>query len=177
MIYNPDIHHRRSIRLQNYDYATAGAYFVTICAQGKECLFGTVVDGVMMENDAGRLVKSVWSGLPERFPGMELDAFVMMPNHFHFILFLVGAPLVGARSEEDQSRAPTSGAPTTVGEVVGAFKSLTTHEYTIGVAKSRWPAFPGRLWQRNYFERVIRNDAELEKFRDYILTNPARWAE
>lgn len=178
MTYNPDIHHRRSIRLQNYDYAAAGAYFVTICAQGKECLFGAVVDGVMIENDAGRMVHSVWSKLSERFTGMETDVVMVMPNHLHFILFLVGAPLVGARSsEEDQNRAPTRGAPTTVGEVVGAFKSLTTHEYTIGVAKSRWPAFPGRLWQRNYFERVVRNDVELEKFRDYILTNPARWAE
>lgn len=67
--------------MQNFDYASAGAYFVTVCAQGKECLFGAVVDGVMIENDAGRMVKSMWSGLPERLPGMEPDAFVMMPNH------------------------------------------------------------------------------------------------
>jgi putative transposase len=98
MTFNPDIHHRRSIRLRNFDYASAGAYFVTICAQGRDCLFGEVVDGVMAANDAGRMVESVWSRLPERFSGIELDAFVIMPNHVHFILFLVGAPLVGAFS-------------------------------------------------------------------------------
>ena len=92
MTFHSDIHHRRSIRLQSFDYAAAGAYFVTICAQGKECLFGAVVDGVMTENDAGRMVQSVWSGLPERFPGMETDSFMVMPNHLHFILLLVGAP-------------------------------------------------------------------------------------
>jgi putative transposase len=93
MTYNPDIHHRRSIRLQNFDYASAGAYFVTICTQLRECLFGEVVDDVMVANDAGRMVESVWYGLPERFSGIELDAFVILPNHVHFILFLVGAPL------------------------------------------------------------------------------------
>ncbi|MBI2354681.1 MAG: hypothetical protein HYV06_06595 [Deltaproteobacteria bacterium] len=100
MTFNPDIHHRRSIRLRNFNYASAGAYFVTICSQGRECLFGEVVDGVMVANDAGRMVKSVWSGLPERFSGIELDSFVIMPNHVHCILFLVGAPLVGALSSE-----------------------------------------------------------------------------
>lgn len=179
MTYNPDIHHRRSIRLRNFDYASAGAYFVTICAQGRECLFGEVVDGTMVANDAGGLVESVWHLLPERFPAIEPDAFVVMPNHMHFILFLVGAPLVGALSLAvgQDTRAGTRPAPTNVGEVVGAFKSLTTHAYTIGVSQSGWPQFPGRLWQRNFYERVIRDDAELEMFRTYILHNPARWAE
>jgi REP element-mobilizing transposase RayT len=185
MTYNPDIHHRCSIRLRNFDYASAGAYFVTICSQGRECLFGEVGDGVMAVNDAGLMVESVWSGLSERFSGIELDAFVIMPNHVHFILFLVGAPLVGALSSEgalpfaneQNTRAGTRPVPTTVGDIVGAFKSVTTHEYSIGVTKSGWPQFPGRLWQRNYFERIIRNDKELDKFRSYILRNPDRWAE
>ncbi|HEY6007040.1 MAG TPA: hypothetical protein VIU40_01860, partial [Geobacteraceae bacterium] len=84
MTYNPDIHQRRSIRLRHFDYASAGAYFVTICAQERECLFGEAVDGVMVANDAGRMVESVWYGLTERFSGIELDAFVIMPNHVHF---------------------------------------------------------------------------------------------
>ncbi len=102
-----------------------------------------------------------------------------MPNHVHFILFLVGAPLVGALSlaVDQDTRAGTRPAPTNVGEIVGAFKSLTTHVYVMGVSQSGWPPFPGRLWQRNYYERVIRNDAELEKSRTYVLHNPARWAE
>jgi putative transposase len=178
MTYNPDIHHRRSIRLQNFDYASAGAYFVTICTQLRECLFGEVVDDVMVANDAGRMVESVWYGLPERFSGIELDAFVILPNHVHFILFLVGAPLVVENIRADaKPSAGTRPAPTTVGEIVGAFKSVTTHGYSMGVAKSGWASFPGRLWQRNYFERVIRDDAELDAFRNYILHNPARWIE
>jgi putative transposase len=185
MTFDPDLHHRRSIRLRNFDYASAGAYFVTICAQGRDCLFGEVVDGVMAATDAGRMVESVWSGLPERFPSVALDAFVIMPNHVHFILFKVGAPLVGALSHvgvvppvvDQITRAGTRPAPTAVGDIVGAFKSVTTHEYSNGVTKSGWPPFPGRLWQRNYFERIIRNDAELDKFRTYILHNPTRWSE
>lgn len=185
MTFNPDIHHRRTIRLRNFDYASAGAYFITICAQGRECLFGEVFDGAMVANDAGRMLESVWSGLPERFSGIELDVFVIMPNHAHCILFLVGAPLVGALSlvgavpvvVDQNTRAGTRPAPTTVGDIVGAFKSVTTHEFSKGVTKSGWASFPGRLWQRNYFERVIRNDAELDKFRTYIMHNPDRWAE
>jgi len=86
MTFNPDIHHRRSIRLQDYDYASAGAYFVTICSQGRENLFGRIDDDTMVRNDAGRMLEGVWSGLPERFPGIELDAFVVMPNHVHGII-------------------------------------------------------------------------------------------
>ena len=121
------------------------------------------------------MVESVWQGLPERFQGIEPDEFVVMPNHIHFTLFLVGAPLVGALSNQN-ARAGTRPAPTNVGEVVGAFKSLTTHAYTIGVSQSIGRV-PGRLWQRNYYERLIRNDAELEKFSAYILHNPDRWVE
>jgi REP element-mobilizing transposase RayT len=93
-------HHRRSIRLRGYDYATAGAYFVTICAKDRACLFGGVLDGEMRLNDAGRMVEDVWTTLPTRFPSIDLDEFAIMPNHFHGIMVLsnrdVGAPLVGA---------------------------------------------------------------------------------
>lgn len=94
--FNPDIHHRRSIRLRHYDYASEGAYFVTICAQNRECLYGEVFNGEMVLNDAGRVVESVWCALPDRFPSIELDAFVVMPNHFHGIIVIcdcVGAGL------------------------------------------------------------------------------------
>ena len=176
MTYNPDIHHRRSIRLRNFDYASAGAYFVTICVQGRECLLGEVADGVMGANDAGRMVESVWHGLPDRFAGIELDEFVIMPNHVHFILFLVGAGLAlpghkiiqeedGASKEGGASPAPT------LSDVAGAFKSLCAIKVNRMLARTGRP-----LWQRNYDERIIRNDAELEKFRAYILLNPDRWA-
>ena len=90
MRHPPDRHHRRSIRLKGHDYTQPGAYFVTICTRDRECLFGHVVNGEMRLNDAGRMVRSVWEGLPDRFSGMELDAFVVMPNHVHGIIVIHG---------------------------------------------------------------------------------------
>ena len=183
MTFNPDIHHRRSIRLQDFDYTSCGAYFVTVCAQGRECHFGEVVDGVMLENDAGRMVGRWWKELANKYGAVEFDRFVVMPNHFHGIIFLVGAdlcvrpdlrPEIGLNRGINESGAH-AGAP--LPKIIQWFKTMTTNEYIKNVSQSRWPPFPGRLWQRNYFERVIRNEAELDKFRDYILTNPARWVE
>lgn len=91
MTYNPDIHHRRSIRLREYDYSSNGAYFVTICAQGRACLFGDILDGEMRLNDAGRMVAEWWVKLPGKFPNVALDEYVVMPNHFHGIICIVGA--------------------------------------------------------------------------------------
>jgi len=146
--------YRRSLRLQGYDYAQAGAYFVTICTQNRACLFGEVADGTTRLNPAGQLAATPWNDMPLRFPETDMDAFVVMPNHVHGIIVLpdraavVGAPLVGAR---DENRAATRAAPT-VGDVVGAFKSLFTVEYIQGVKENRWPAFDRRVWQRNYYE-------------------------
>ena len=92
MKFNPDIHHRRSIRLQEYDYSANGAYFVTICTQGRECLFGDSVDGVMRLNDAGQMLETWWQKLPTKFDAVKVDAHIIMPNHFHGIVRIVGAP-------------------------------------------------------------------------------------
>jgi len=168
-------HHRRSIRLKGYDYTQPGAYFVTICTQNHLFLFGDVVEGRMLLNDAGSMVQTVWEGLPRRFPNVQLDAYVVMPNHFHAIVIIVdvhppvGAPLVGA-----QKGAGTRPAPA-LGYIVGAFKSMTTNEYIRGVRQFRWTPFPARLWQRNYYEHIIRNEGELDHIRGYIVDNPLRW--
>jgi len=201
MKYNPDIHHRRSIRLKHYDYSQSGAYFVTICAQNKTCLFGDVIDAQMILNGPGRMLQTEWDALPKRFSGIELDAFAVMPNHIHGIIFIVGAPLVGARfvvgaqpsdqnragtrpdqnragTRPEQNRAGTRPAPTnTTGNIVGAFKSIATHEYVIGIRQQQWLSFTGRLWQRNYYEHVIRSEHELNKIREYIINNPLNWSE
>lgn len=213
MTYNPDVHHRHSIRLRDFDYASTGAYYVTICTQGRICLFGDVVDGMMVENDAGRAVGKWWHELTKKFPFVEPDCFVAMPNHCHGIIYLVGADLrvrpdagVGTAGHTHryattignrQIHAPTKGnqaitqagaplpdMPTTGGHtgpplptIMQWFKTMTTNEYMKNVVQSGWPPFSGRLWQRNYYERVIRNDAELDKFRSYILQNPARWSD
>ena len=219
---NPEIHHRRSLRLKGYDYTQAGAYFVTITIQGRLCLFGEVVSEEMRLNEAGVMAYKVWAALPHRFPVIEIDAFVVMPNHLHGIIIInqpvgaslvdaqsrddksiVGASLVDAQSRDDksivgaslvdaQSRddksivgaslvdAPTEGNQGTnrfaLGDVVGAYKSLTTVEYVRGVKTMKWPPFHGRLWQRNYYEHIVRHNESLEGIQQYILKNPGQWA-
>ena len=168
MRYDPDKHHRRSIRLKNYDYARPGMYFVTICAQNRDLLFGDIVNDVMQLNPAGQTVQAIWEALPERFPDIGMDEFVVMPNHFHAILVI-----------EERRPAGEDGTATrnvsTLGDMIGAFKSITTHEYIQGVKHKGWPPFDRRLWQRNYWEHVIRNEAVLDKIRQYVRTNPASW--
>ena len=173
MSYDPEIHHRRSIRLGGYDYSSAGAYFVSIVAQGRLCLFGRVVDGEMRLNGAGEMVRRVWDGMPDRFPFIGLDEFVVMPNHVHGVIFfrqvLATEGVAAMASTGAPARAPT------FGEVVGAFKSVTTVEYGRGVREAGWQRYDERLWQRNFYERVIRNERELNLIREYIVRNPMKW--
>jgi hypothetical protein len=103
MSYNPDIHQRRSIRLKRYDYATPGAYFVTVCTHERECLFGDIVDDVMRLNEAGRMVNTVWDEIPAHYPGIDVDAFIVMPNHIHGIVAIVGAAPRGRPGPEPSS--------------------------------------------------------------------------
>jgi len=152
--------HRRSLRLQGYDYGGAGAYFLTLCAHQRACLFGDILDGIMHENEAGQAVREAWESLPDRFPDAELDAFVVMPNHVHGIL------LIGDSHEHDH-----------LGRVVGAFKSLTVYRYNQGVVGEGWPRYTGKLWQRNYYEHVIRNEETLDQIRRYIMGNPGQWLD
>ena len=185
MKHDPDKHHRQSIRLKGYDYSQAGAYFVTICTQDRECLLGDIVDGEMRLNDVGQMVQDVWNDLPARYPDVETDGFVVMPNHVHGIIVIVGAPLVGAlplvgahfpgtMNHDTEKRAGTRPAPT-LGDAVGAFKSIATHQYTDGVKQKNWPSFNGRLWQRNYYEHIIRSEEEMNRIREYIINNPLKW--
>ncbi len=241
MRFDPERHRRRSMRLKGYDYSQAGAYFVTICTQGRACLFGEVVDGEMRLNDAGRMVVAEWERLPALFPNVVLDAFVVMPNHIHGIVILtdpaddatdgataIGATISGATTGGAATGGATTGgattrvAPTTagddatpvgaglvpalstmarddatpvgaglvpapstpalstpaptLGDVIGAFKSRVTVEYTRGVKTLGWTPFDKRLWQRNYYEHIIRNEEALNRIRRYIVENPIRWA-
>ena len=184
MKYNPEIHHRRSIRLKGYDYSKEGAYFITICTQNRECLFGKVTNGEMILNEAGEMIKKWWLELQNKFINFELDKFVIMPNHFHGIIVIqnknppVGAPLVGAQSSsqgQPQGHAPTAGK--NVGQFIGAFKSLTTNEYIRGVKSGKYPPFEKRIWQRNYHEHIIRNEKSYEKIYNYIKHNPEKWED
>jgi putative transposase len=184
MKFDPRIHHRRSLRLKDYDYATAGAYFVTICTQHRECLFGEIVAGVMRLNDAGDLIHDVLSQLSIKYAGVEIDEFIVMPNHIHKIVLLnmnVGAgpracpdnvgPNIQLLRGQPHGVAPTMSLP----DVVHRFKSLTTARYVHGVKRKAWLPFPGKLWQRNYYEHIIRNEYDLNEIREYILYNPLKW--
>lgn len=180
MTYNPDIHHRRSIRLREYYYSATGAYFVTICVQGRECLLGEITDYEMRLNDSGRMVEAVWKGLPERFTQVELDEYMIMPNHFHGIIVITDdADLVGAGSprpkstgiQEQGGETPPLRAPS-LGQIVGYFKYQSTKQ--VNMMRDN-PGVP--VWQRNYYERVIRNEVELNAARKYIVENPMKWAE
>jgi len=154
--YDPERHHRRSIRLKGYDYQQAGAYFVTIVIQGRACLFGEVMDETMQLRDAGRMVEQRWQELNAMFPTIETDAYVIMPNHVHGII-IINATIPSSSGVTTSSSGVTtssSGVTTTgmgLDNVVGAFKSLTTVDYIRGVRTCGWAAFDRRLWQRNYY--------------------------
>jgi putative transposase len=175
MVPNP-LPKRRSLRLKEYNYAQAGAYFVTTCTQDRKCLFGDIVDDQMCLNDAGKMVERLWNDIPNRFPSVAIDIFVIMPNHLHGIVILpdgVTAPRAGASVEP--GKTITINVPT-LGDVMKAFKSSTTVEYIQGVKAMSWPAFHQKLWQRNYYDHVIRDGTDLDRVRRYIDENPVRWA-
>jgi REP element-mobilizing transposase RayT len=165
---NKPLPNRQSIRLKTYDYSKPGYYFVTICTQTLKNRFGNIVDGNMQLNQLGKIITEQWNNLPNRFPNIKLDQFVVMPNHIHGIIaIVVGAPAKG--------RAPARGAPTTVGDIVGTYKSLCVHHCLKWAKSNNPPFFIGKLWQRNYWEHIVRNENELNCIRDYILHNPQKW--
>ncbi len=171
--YNPDIHHRKSIRLRDYDYAQAGAYFVTICTKNKECMLGDVVDGMMRLSELGKIVEDELKNIPIRFPEGEIDKFVIMPNHIHGIIIMhdVGATLAVARTD----RAGASPAPT-IGHIIGSYKSLCINKWLDHINKNSLD-ITGKFWQRNYYEHIIRNEEDMNSIREYILNNPLKWLD
>ena len=175
MRFDPERHHRRSIRLKGYDYSQPGTYFITICAHDRACLFGEVVDGEMRLNEYGHIVRRCWEEIPLHFPHAELDTFVVMPNHVHGIVILtVGARHdVGARHAVPLPHTEQFGKPVpgSIPTIVRSFKSATTRHIN---ALRGTPGAP--VWQRNYYEHIVRNEESLNRIREYILTNPIRWA-
>jgi REP element-mobilizing transposase RayT len=210
MKYDPKIHHRRSIRLQGYDYTSPGAYYVTLCSFGKQCIFGRVVNDQMHENECGKIVRQQWFESARIRQELELDAFTVMPNHLHGILWIVrpngvrpgangarpAANMVLARSERTKRVGPSGARPQpstirspergrtpfgptnripamrphSLASWVAGFKSAVTSR-----VRKYWNKPNAIVWQEDYFEHVIRDEDELYRIRDYILTNPARW--
>jgi REP element-mobilizing transposase RayT len=149
---------RRSIRLRDFDYGAAGAYFVTLCTVDRACLFGTITGGEMCLNTLGALVEAAWQDTPRLRPNIALDACVVMPNHLHGIVIIETETDAGAGGGV-QLRSPAR----TIGAVVRGFKAATTRQADTP------------LWQRNYYEHVIRDDRDLDRIRQYIANNPAAW--
>ena len=171
---------RKSIRLKDYDYSEPGDYFVTICAQNKKCLFGEVVDCEMKLNDLGRMVEKWWIELKKKFPSVGLDEYIIMPSHLHGVITIidpVGADLCVCpqRSYCPSKKGGHAGPP--LQEIIQWFKTMTTNEYVQNVKTKNWPPFEKRLWQRNYYEHIIRGKNDLDKIRDYIISNPGVWTE
>ncbi len=181
---------RSTLRISEFDYATPGAYFVTICTFRKACLFGQVTDDRVSLSAAGSMVAETWSQLPQHYPAIRTDAFVVMPNHIHGVLFLADEHLRRPHHEGGQAwePAPTSehlaappvnseSAPALgLSDVVHRFKTLTTHRFSkLAHDRSLRPTYR-HMWQRNYYEHVIRNEDSLQRIREYITNNPVSWA-
>lgn len=173
MKFDPDMHHRNSIRLQGYIYSLPGLYFITICTENRHCVFGYIQNDYMVLNDAGNMIACQWNQLNNRFPAIALHDYIVMPNHFHGIIELVGAIPCGCPRKTQNHRADTRSAPT-IGDVVSAFKSLSTNQYIQNVKQNNWQPFAGKLWQRNYYEHIIRNEESYLKIAEYIQTNPIK---
>jgi putative transposase len=177
MTYIAKKHHRRSIRLQGYDYSQPGMYFVTVCTEERELLFGEVVKEAMVENEYGEVARTCWEEIPHHFQRAELDVFVVMPNHVHGILIIADKIRTSPTSVGAQHAAPLSWrasrpnvSPGSLGAIIRSFKSATTKRINNLRATPYVPP-----WQRGYYEHVIRNEDDLRRIREYILTNPLRW--
>jgi putative transposase len=158
MKYDSNRHGRRSIRLNGYDYSRAGAYFVTVCTRDWACLFGEIADGQMLLNAAGLVVEQCWLAVPRHYPNVELDQFVVMPNHVHGIVAIVET--VGATHASPPRRAGPKGR--SIGAVVGSFKSAVTKRIN-------------ELSNTSGTSVIVRDDASLDTMREYIVRNPLRW--
>ena len=182
MKYDPKIHHRRSIRLKGYDYTQAGAYFITICSYQREHTFGEIMNGEMKLSKFGLVAKQQWEKLPKRFPNIELGAFVIMPNHEHGVIQTIErevdsrgtADKLNDHNDESSRRAPTERfqkpVPNTIPTIVRSYKSAVAYRINLTRGTNGVP-----VWQRNYYEHIVRNQWELELITKYINYNPFNW--
>lgn len=182
--YNPAIHHRRSIRLKDYDYAQEGFYFITICCQDRAQLFGEIVDGELILNECGEIANNCWLEIPNHFPNVGLHDYIIMPNHVHGIIeitFKLNIPTVGANDIptvgandysplRSENRLLPRSPSKTIGSIVRGFK--------IGVTKwMRQNTYIHNVWQRNYFDHIIRDEQSYQRIANYIRNNPKNWNE
>ncbi len=164
MNYDPDKHKRKSLRLKEYDYSQPGAYFITICTHNRICLFGEVNNGKVVLNEHGNMAQKCLLAIPDHYPHANLDHFIVMPNHIHLIIEIIAKANVGANN---YSPLP-HGTSKTIGSIVRGCK--------IGITKHvRKNMDIYHIWQRNYYEHIIRDEVELNDIRQYIINNPTHW--
>lgn len=182
-------YNRRSIRLRGYDYSQEGCYFVTICCQDKIHRFGTIAEKKMMLNEYGKIAFTQWYKLQDRFINVQVDVFQIMPNHIHGIIVLINPVGVGLAPTQNTQltiqqpnmsiRAEVNPAPTniqnhnTIGDIVGTYKSLVAYE-CLKIYKTNHQTM-GKLWQRNYYEHIIRDEQSYYAIAEYIENNPSNW--
>ena len=179
--FDPQKHHRRSIRLKGYDYASAGGYYITIVVWQRECLFGEVVNKEMVLSKFGLVAKQQWEKLPKRFPNIELGAYMIMPNHMHGIIEIINdrgtagnqinfdAESSRRAPMQEQFQKPVAGSIPTM---IRSYKSAVSYRINLMRGTDGVP-----VWQRNYYEHVIRNETDLQNKTDYIESNPLLWDE
>jgi len=198
MTYNPHIHHRRSIRLKGYDYSQAGAYFITLCTYNREHLFGKIMNGNIILNEFGKITCNEWARTPQIRLNVSLDVFVIMPNHMHGIIIINGrgkshssklhspmlndppilddSPLINLPNNtnhsysenEGECDSPLRSPSNTIGAIVRGYKSAVTKQINL-----LGPG--GMVWQRSYYEHIIRNEGAYQTISEYIINNPLRW--
>lgn len=168
--------YRKSIRLKNYDYSSNGYYFVTICTQNREKLFGEIVGATLCgrPNNPDKLIVKWLLELENKFKGVKIDEYIVMPNHIHFIIKRTGDH-IGLTGDHTGSTGDHTGSP--LRDIIGWFKTMTTNEYIAGVKDGSFMPFKGRLWQRNYYEHIIRNYDDYINIADYIQNNHLKWEE
>lgn len=163
---------RKQLRLAGYDYKKAGLYYVTLCTYGRLCLFGKISNEKMLLNDAGRMLHETWTNLPKHFTNVYLDSFIIMPNHLHAIVILSESLSRLRKFVTAQRPSPTN---CSLSSIIKSFKTYTTRQYIENIRQHGWPAFKKKLWQRSFYEHIIRNDTNLLNIQQYIADNPLKW--
>lgn len=176
-----DLSERKSTRLSGYDYSKPGMYFVTMVTQGRDFRFWNVgatpcgcpinsnrlhIRSCGRINDSGHMIQKWWEQIPDKFSNISIDEYIIMPNHFHGIIVI---------NSNDSRGQPHGAAPTVIGDVINWFKTKTTNDYIRCVRLGIYPEFDRRLWQRNYYDHIIRDDEDLNRIKQYIIDNPANW--
>ena len=197
-MYDPRKHHRQSHRLKGYDYSLSAPYFATLCTENFRCLFGNVEREAMVPNAQGKMVEGWLTEIENKFPGVRIDSFQLMPNHLHAIICIMGGGLdmaakfgIGIEDLDIESAGDNYGTPLPLartelpglgpeqrdlGQIIRWFKTMTTNSYIRGVRGAGWQPFHKRLWQRDYFDHIVRDEVTLERTRDYIRNNPLYWS-